>query len=172
LLAALGFAGAAWLTGWSPLFPAHLWFAALTVILVVTDLDEKLIPNRVLYPGTGAALVLLGLGAVATDRVADLGRGAVVAGVYFGLLLLVALVARGGFGLGDVKLAVVVGLFLGFWGYRVFANGLFLTGLAGGLPALLLILTRRAGRGHEIPYGPAMVFGAWAALALAAAGVV
>lgn len=166
LLSAVGFAGAVHVAGTGWLLPAHVVLAALTTVLVVTDLDEKLIPNRVLYPGTALAAALLAIGAVGTDRVADLGRGALAGVGYFALLLVVALASRGGFGMGDVKLAVVLGLFMGFWGWRVLASGLFYTGMIGGIPALVMIATRRAGRGDELPYGPAMVLGCWTALAL------
>lgn len=93
-----------------------------------------------------------------------MGRALVAAIGYFAVLLLVAIVTRGGFGMGDVKLAVLLGLFMGFWGWPVLAAGLFYTGLIGGIPALVLIATRRAGRGDELPYGPAMILGSWAAL--------
>lgn len=166
LLSAVGFAGAAHVAGTGWLLPSHLVLAALTTVLVVTDLDEKLIPNRVLYPGTAVAAGLLAVGAVGTDRLGDLGRGALAGVGYFALLLAVALASRGGFGMGDVKLAVVLGLFMGFWGWRVLASGLFYTGMIGGIPALVMIATRRAGRGDELPYGPAMVLGCWTALAL------
>ena len=165
-LAAAGLGGAVIVTDGSWLLPAHLWFAALTTVLVVTDLDEKLIPNRVLYPGTAVAFVLLAAGAVAEGRGPDLGRAALAAAGYFIMLLVVALIARGGFGMGDVKLAVLLGGFLGFWGWDTLATGVFLTGILGGLPAVYLLATGKATRGHEIPYGPAMILGAWIALVL------
>lgn len=148
------------------LLPAHLVFIGLTTVLTVTDLDEKLIPNRVLYPGTAVVAILLAVGAVAEDRVGDLGRGALAGTAFFAVLLVVALLSRGGFGMGDVKMAVVIGLVLGFWGWRVLAQGLFLTGIFGGIPALWLMATGKVGKGDELPYGPAMILGAWAALAV------
>lgn len=164
MLSAAGLMGAAYVAGPTWLLPAHLLMFGLTTVLVVTDLDEKIIPNRLLYPGTTASAALLSLGAVITGRGEDMGRALVAAIGYFAVLLLVAIVTRGGFGMGDVKLAVLLGLFMGFWGWPVLAAGLFYTGLIGGIPALVLIATRRAGRGDELPYGPAMILGSWAAL--------
>lgn len=164
LLAAAGAGGAVLVTGAGWLLPAHLWFVAVTTVLVVTDIDEKLIPNRILYPGTAVAFALLAAGAAAEGRVSDLGPAAIAAAGYFGVLLVVAIVARGGFGMGDVKLAVLLGGFLGFWGWETLATGVLLTGILGGLPAVYLLITRRATRGHEIPYGPPMILGAWLAL--------
>ncbi len=171
LLSAATFAAAGHVAGTGPLLAAHVLVAALTTVLVVTDLDAKLIPNRLLYPGTVISAALLAVGAIWVQRVSDLGRGAIAGLGYFGLLLMVALLTRGGFGMGDVKLAVVLGLFMGFWGWSVLASGLFYTGMYGGIPALVMIVTRRAGRGDELPYGPAMVLGAWTALATGGGGL-
>jgi leader peptidase (prepilin peptidase) / N-methyltransferase len=171
LLSAATFAAAGHVAGGGPLLAAHLLLAALTTVLVVTDLDAKLIPNRLLYPGTALAALLLALGAFSADRLPDLGRGVLAGLGYFGLLLVVALASRGGFGMGDVKLAVVLGLFMGFQGWSVLASGLFYTGMYGGIPALIMIVTRRAGRGDELPYGPAMVFGAWTAMVTGGGGL-
>ncbi|MGF1664850.1 MAG: prepilin peptidase [Acidimicrobiia bacterium] len=171
LLSAATFAAAGHVAGGGLLLPAHLLLAALTTVLVVTDLDAKLIPNRLLYPGTAIGAVLLAVGALSVDRPVDLGRGAISGVGYFGLLLLVAIITRGGFGMGDVKLAVVLGLFMGFWGWSVLASGLFYTGLYGGIPALVMIVTGRAGRGDELPYGPAMVLGTWTALVAGGGGL-
>lgn len=146
--------------------PAHLVFAAVTVVLVITDVDHKLIPNRILYPGTALAVALLAAGAAAESRVSDLTVGLAAGAGYFLVLLLVAIVARGGFGLGDVKLAMLLGVFTGFAGIRVFLLSVFLTGVYGGIPAIVMLVTRRAGTRDEMPYGPAMILGAWTALAV------
>ena len=68
--------------------PAYLWFVAVTVTLTLTDIDAKLIPNRILVPGTAVALVLLIGGAVIEDGpiVRPLAGGA----IYFALLLVLA----------------------------------------------------------------------------------
>jgi leader peptidase (prepilin peptidase)/N-methyltransferase len=170
IVSAVGFGGAAEVAGVGWLLPAHLFLVALTTVLVVTDLDQKIIPNRILYPGTLLAAALLAIGAGATGRLPDVGRGALAGFGYFGVLLIVAVATRGGFGMGDVKLAVVLGLFMGFWSWRVLASGLFYTGVLGGLPAIVMIVRGRARRGDELPYGPAMVFGTWTALFLGPAG--
>jgi leader peptidase (prepilin peptidase)/N-methyltransferase len=172
LLSAAGFAGAVAAVGESWLVWAHLWLVGLTLVLVVTDLDQKLIPNRILFPGTGVAVALLAAGSLLEHRVPDLVRGLGAGLGWFALLYLVALAARGGFGFGDVKLAFVLGVFAGFWSWRTLAVALFLTAMLGGLPALVMIVSRRAGRRDELPYGPAMVFGTWMAIALYAQSLV
>lgn len=150
--------------GWSWTLPAYLVFAAVSVVLMITDLDHKLIPNAVLYRGGAVALALLALGALLDG---DAGRlpTSILAGVgYFAVLFVVAVVARGGFGFGDVKLAAMLGPFVAYQGFEAFLLSVFFTGVLGGLPAILLLITRRAGFGDELPYGPAMILGAWMAL--------
>jgi leader peptidase (prepilin peptidase)/N-methyltransferase len=144
--------------------PAYLWFAGVTLTLVLTDLDVKRIPNRILYPGTVVGAALLLAGALIDGDPASFGRGVVGAGAYFGLFLLLALVARGGFGFGDVKLAFLLGLFLTYQSWGVLGAGIALGIAIGGVVALGLLALGKAGRKAKIPFGPAMVFGAYAAL--------
>jgi prepilin signal peptidase PulO-like enzyme (type II secretory pathway) len=86
---------------------------------------------------------------------ANLAIGLLAAGGFFFLL---ALLTRGAMGLGDVKLAAATGALVG-WPAMVAA--LLLGILAGGVAALLLLLTRRAGRKDYFAYGPYLASGAW-----------
>jgi leader peptidase (prepilin peptidase)/N-methyltransferase len=144
--------------------PAYLWFAAVTLTLVLTDLDVKRIPNRILYPGTVGGAGLLLAGALIDGEPGSFGRGVAGGGTYFALFLVLALVARGGFGFGDVKLAFLLGLFLTYQSWGVLGAGVALGIAIGGVVALGLLALGKAGRKAKIPFGPAMVFGAYAAL--------
>lgn len=146
------------------LLPAYLVVAATSVVLFVTDIDHKLIPNRVLYPATLATAVLLVAGAFIESRADRLLPALLGALGYFGALFGVYLVARGGFGFGDVKLAVLLGAVTAFQSQRTVLLAVFFTGVIGGVPAILLLLSRRARGGDEMPYGPPMLAGAWVAL--------
>lgn len=159
-----GFFGMTYTFGVSLVSVAHLAMVALTAMLVVTDFDHFRIPNRLLYPGGLLCAALLALAALLEDQPAQL-LGAVGGGVaYFTLLLLVYVAARGeGFGFGDVKLSLLLGFFAGFGGWRVLAYSLFITSLLGGIPALILLALGRS-RHTPIPYGPPLIFGAWAAI--------
>lgn len=75
-----------------------------------------------------------------------------------GLFLLLAIIQRGAMGLGDVKLAAVLGAVLGF---PLILTGLLYGILAGGVAALVLLATRRAGRKDAMAYGPYLALGAW-----------
>jgi leader peptidase (prepilin peptidase)/N-methyltransferase len=157
-------AGVAWRLGWEWALVAYLFFSGMTVALFLTDLDHKRIPNRITYPGTLIAFGLLAAGSAGDGTAAALPRALAGAGVYAGILFVVYLVARGGFGFGDVKLAVPLGLFLVFdaWG-RLFVAGL-VTAVIGAVIALGAVVLGRAGAKTEIPYGPSMILGAWVAL--------
>ncbi len=164
LAAGAAFSAAGWLGGNPVIVLSRVLLAAVSVVLFVTDLDHKLIPNRILYPGGVAAISVLGIGSALDGNLRAFGRGLALGAGYFALFYVVALIARGGFGFGDVKLAALLGTFTGQVSWPHFAIGIFLTGVIGGLPAIVLLATRRAGAKHELPYGPAMILGCWGAL--------
>ena len=142
--------------------PAYLWFVAVTVTLILTDLDSKLIPNRILFPGTAVALVLLIGGAIIESGpiVRPLAGGV----IYFALLLVLALIARGGFGFGDVKLAFLLGLFTAYQSWDALVVAVFAAFLLGGLVSLILVVFRIRSRKDSIPFGPYLVVGAYIAI--------
>lgn len=145
--------------------PAYLWFVALTFVLALIDVDTKLIPNRVLYPGGLVAAVLLAGGAVVDGEPAAFVRGLLAGGAYFAGTLVLAFVSRGGFGLGDVKLAALLGLFTGYRGWGILAVAVFTAFFLGGVVSLGLLATGRRGRKDAIPFGPFLVTGALVAIA-------
>jgi leader peptidase (prepilin peptidase) / N-methyltransferase len=140
---------------------AYLPFLWVLVALSLIDLETKLLPNRIVYPALIAGPLLLALAAV-LDRggIDDWGRALVAMVVSAGGFLLVALINPAGMGMGDVKLAGLIGLFLGYasWG-RVVA-GFFLAFLTGAIVGVVLMVAGRAGRKTAIPFGPFMALGA------------
>jgi len=160
----LAFAATAAVIGPVAVLPAYLWFVGLTVVLVLTDLDHKLIPNRILYPGTAIGVGLLFASAVVSGELSRFGV-AVAAGVaFFAVLLVIALVARGGFGMGDVKLGFLLGVFTGYLGWGRAIVAFVLAFVLGGLVSAVLLATRRRGRKDAIPFGPYLVAGAYGAI--------
>lgn len=155
---------AAWRFGSQAVVGAYIAFAVLTVALFLTDIDHKRIPNRISYPGTVATAALLAVTAWIDGETSAVPRALVGGLVYAAAFGLIYLAARGGFGFGDVKLAVSLGIFTAFVGWR----SLFVAGLAtaavGGLVALAAVLFARAGAKTEIPYGPPMIIGSWIAI--------
>ena len=163
-LLGLGWALAFARVGWAGSLPAHLAWATVTTALVITDLEHHLIPNRILYPGTGVTAALLAAGAFldrTPDRLGSAALGALLCLV--GMAALAAL-ARGAMGMGDVKLSALLGLLCGYRGVTTALAAILSGFLIGGVAALVLLLTRRAHRHTRIPFGPALVAGAWISL--------
>jgi leader peptidase (prepilin peptidase) / N-methyltransferase len=153
-----------WFTGLSWELPALLFLAALTIALGMIDLDTKRLPDAIVLPSYGVALVLLALAAWSPGAdahwealVRAVIGGAALFAVYFALLL----VYPSGMGFGDVKLAGVLGLYLGYFGWASLVVGWFAAFLLGGLFAVGLLVTGRAGRKTSVPFGPWMLLGAW-----------
>jgi len=143
--------------------PAYLWFVGVTLTLTLTDIDSKLIPNRILFPGTVVGLALLVAGGLVENG--PIVRAVAGGAIYFSLLMVLALIARGGFGFGDVKLAFLLGLFTAFQSWDTLIVAIFAAFLLGGAVSLFLVLTKIRGRKDAIPFGPYLVVGAYLAIA-------
>ena len=140
---------------------AFLYLASVSVALALIDLETRTLPDRIVLPSYPVAASLLTASALLAG---DFGRvpSALIGGVaLFGLYLVMALLFPGGMGHGDVKLAGVLGLYLGWLGWGALAVGAFSAFLLGGLFSLVLLLTHRANRKSGIPFGPWMLAGAW-----------
>jgi prepilin signal peptidase PulO-like enzyme (type II secretory pathway) len=136
--------------------PAYLVFAATMVTLTVTDLQTKLIPNRILAPATIAGVALLAAGGLVTREFAAIGHAAIGGLAYFAALFLLALIGRGALGFGDVKMSFIIGVFTGYLslGSVIIAGvGAF---IIAGIVSVVLLVTRRSGRKDSIPFGPFM----------------
>jgi leader peptidase (prepilin peptidase)/N-methyltransferase len=96
-----------------------------------------------------------------------LGSAVLATGLVGCAYLLIAILPRGGLGLGDVKLAAVLGFALGYQGWSAVAVGLLVPPLINGPWALFLLVTRRAGRSTALPFGPALLIGALLAVTTA-----
>lgn len=144
--------------------PAYLVFVGTSVLLTITDIDTKLIPNRILLRGGGLSAIALVVGALFAAAPGPLLRALAASAAYFGAMLILALLARGALGFGDVKLAALLGAFTGYlgWGHlAVTAVGSF---IIAGLVALVLLVFRLASRRDHIPFGPFMVAAAFVAV--------
>jgi leader peptidase (prepilin peptidase) / N-methyltransferase len=151
--------------------PAFLWLAATGLLLSVIDLQHRLLPNRVVLPAVLGGMALLLVAAASAGSWGQLVRALLGCGVLFGVFLVLALLSPAGLGMGDVKLAGLLGLYLGWVGW----GAVLLGGLAGfvvqAVVVLGLLLARRVGRESELPFGPALLLGAGLAI-VAANGLV
>jgi leader peptidase (prepilin peptidase)/N-methyltransferase len=110
--------------------------------------------------------VLLTGAAIASGDLESGARAAAGAGILFAGYLLLAFISPRGMGMGDVKLAGVIGLMLGWFGWSALAVGTLAAFILGGLVGIGLILARRASRNTGIPFGPWMLSGAWVGILL------
>jgi len=150
---------------WS-LLPAYLYLGAVGAALTFIDLDVHRLPDLIVLPSYPIAFVLLLVPTVVTGQWGWLLR-AVLAGLgLYVVYLVLALVSPGGAGLGfgDVKLAGLLGLLLGWLGWGPVLVSVLTAFVIGGVLAVFLLLVRRASRSSHIAFGPSMILGAWVAL--------
>jgi leader peptidase (prepilin peptidase)/N-methyltransferase len=135
-----------------------LVFVTMLVAITLTDLERRVIPNKILVVAGVAGVTIAAIG-----DPSSLPERAIAAGAAGGGLFLVALAYPRGMGLGDVKLAAVMGLFLG----RNAAPALLVALLAGSIVGLAIIAREGASaRKRAIPFGPFLALGAVVGLLL------
>jgi prepilin signal peptidase PulO-like enzyme (type II secretory pathway) len=146
----------AWWYGPTSRLIEGLVYTAVLVLTVVTDIEHRRILNAVIAP---AAVFAFGIGLVEPTP----GPVWVVVGGAVGLAIFLAmyLAYPRGLGMGDVKLAGLIGLMVGFPNVII---ALVLGVLLGGAGAFTLLLLRRVGLKSHIPYGPFIAIGGWVAL--------
>jgi len=128
-----------------------LVFVTMLAAITLTDLERRIIPNKILI-----AAAVPGVAIVAMADPGSLPERAIAAAAAGGLLLVAALAYPRGMGLGDVKLAATMGLFLG----RDVAPAIFVALLAGALVGLAMIARHGAGaRKRGIPFAPFLALG-------------
>jgi leader peptidase (prepilin peptidase)/N-methyltransferase len=128
-----------------------LVFVATLAAITLTDLERRIIPNRILLASAVAGLAIAAIadpGSLPERVIASVGAG--------GLLLLTALAYPKGMGMGDVKLAALMGLYLG----RAVAPALLVGFLAGAMVGVGLLLREgAAARKRGVPFGPFLALG-------------
>ncbi|MGC5627865.1 prepilin peptidase [Georgenia sp. Z1344] len=146
------------------------WLAGVGVLLAVTDHRTHRLPDKLLIGGGAVALPLLVAAALLAGEPGALLRAAAGALVPAGVLYAVALVTPGGVGLGDVKLLLLTGAWLGFLSVPAATVGPVLGIVVGGLVSIVAVVARRATLRSHVPLGPALLVGAAVATWLDLAG--
>lgn len=142
------------------LLPAYLAFAAGGVALALIDLDVRRLPDVIVLPLYVVLPVLLAVDGDPHALLRAALGGALLGGVY----LVIALVARGAMGWGDVKLAAPVGAMMGYLSWGTLLAGGFGAFVIGAAVGVVLIVASGAGRKTAVPFGPFMLVGAVAAI--------
>jgi leader peptidase (prepilin peptidase)/N-methyltransferase len=150
--------------GFTAELPAYLYLAAITVALALIDLDAYRLPNAIVLPSYVVAIALLAPACVIDGTLQPVARALAAMAALWLFFFAIRMVNPRGMGFGDVKLAGLVGLYLGWLGWGTVAVGTFAGFLLGSLVGVAMILFRRADRKAAIPFGPAMLAGTMLAL--------
>jgi leader peptidase (prepilin peptidase)/N-methyltransferase len=154
-----------WRIGLVPALPAFCYLAVAGVVLAFVDVALKRLPDPLTLPSYAVGAVLLGLAALGTEH-----GGARFGHALIGMVALLLLYAVQWFllpsqlGLGDVKLAGVLGLYLGWLGPSAWVAGTCAGFVLAALYSLALLASRRATLKSSIPFGPFMLAGTLAAV--------
>lgn len=145
---------------------AFAYLAVISVVLSVIDIRAHRLPNRVVLPGYAVGIALLGIASLLAGDAAPLLRALGGMGMLFVGYLALRLASPSSLGGGDVKLAGLLGLYLGWLGWSGLLVATAAAFLIGGAQAIAVLMRRRGDRRTRIPFGPAMIGGAWLAIAV------
>lgn len=139
------------------IYAAFFW---VLVVLTVIDLDHKLLPDRVVYPAFVVGWVALTVAALVDSDPARLVDAAIGSAIFGGFFFVVAFVYPAGMGGGDIKLAFVLGTFIGYLGAPgLVLVGMFLSFLIGALGGMGVMVVSGKGRKSQVPFGPFLAAG-------------
>jgi leader peptidase (prepilin peptidase)/N-methyltransferase len=156
LVTALAFAAVVATGGLDADLVLELPFVALLIAVAGVDIDHRIVPNRLVAPAAVSALALTPV--VSLDRVPEM---LIAAAAAFSFLLLAALAYPGGMGMGDVKLAGVMGLFLGI----AVIPALLVAFAAGSVVGVAMVVRHgAAARKRGVPFAPFLALGGFVAL--------
>lgn len=158
------FAAVTWWSGWDLMTLVLLYAAALTIALTLIDLEHRRLPDAIVLPSYPVVTALLALAATQSAEGFDLssfGRALLGGAALFAAYFVMALAHPRGMGFGDVKLAGVIGMILGWFGWGPFLVGFFAAFVLGGVFAVTMMIAGRATRASKVPFGPWMFAGMW-----------
>ena len=158
------FAGMAARFGFSWSLPAYLVLAAGLLALACIDLEHLLLPKRIVYPVFILVTALLLMAAIATHHWHDLLVAGLCGIAWFVVFFAMNAISPRVLGFGDVRLAPVLGLALGWLGVRYVLLGFFAANLIGAVIGIALIATKQMSRQQQIPYGVFLALGTLLAL--------
>jgi leader peptidase (prepilin peptidase)/N-methyltransferase len=142
------------------------WLAIAALPLAFIDVAVHRLPDKLTAAAYAGTLALLAAAALAGHHPGQLGRAALAGAALAFLYLIMFLASPASIGLGDGKLAASVGTALGWLGWRTLVTGTVACFLAAGLFAALLLALRRAKRTDHMAFGPFILLGALAAIAI------
>ena len=160
LASGLLFAAAAWRFGFSAKAFVYAAFFWTMLVLTVIDLDFKLLPDKFTYPLFIAGWVGLAIAAFVEDDPDRLVDALIGMAIFGGFLFIVAFISPRGMGMGDVKLGLSLGTFLGYIdapGHVLL--GMFMAFVLGGVIGIIIARVTGGGRKMQVPFGPFLMLG-------------
>lgn len=166
LLAGALFGAVAWKFGLTWRLPLLLTFTFTLLAITVTDLEHKRIPATIVWWSLAICVPLMVVAALSEGRPGAMGVAAAGAVAFSGALRIIHELNPKWMGFGDVRLALLLGLVLGFLGAKVLATGVMLSFIYGTVIGLLLIVGGKGEFGKAVPFGPYLALGAVTAMML------
>jgi leader peptidase (prepilin peptidase)/N-methyltransferase len=139
--------------------PAYLVVVATLIALTVIDLRLLILPNRILLPMTGVSVALFGLATIVDGDVDQFARALACAAAAFIVFFALHVAAPSGMGFGDVKLAFLLGLTLGWSSVADTVLGFMLGFVLGAVIGVGLIAAGVRSRKQPVPFGPFLAAG-------------
>jgi leader peptidase (prepilin peptidase)/N-methyltransferase len=146
--------------GGDPALPAYILLAVLGVQLARIDISLHLLPNQVVLFLLLGGLAFLLAPVLAGSQWPSVLRAMAGAAILFVIYLILAIISPGGIGMGDVKLAGPIGLYLGYLGWGQLFYGGLLGFVAGGITSAVMLRRHRSARLTEVAHGPSMLIAA------------
>jgi leader peptidase (prepilin peptidase)/N-methyltransferase len=143
--------------GADPALPAFILLAVLGVQLARIDISLYLLPNQLVLFLLLGGLAFLLAAVFAGSQLPSVLRAVAGAAILFVIYLILAVISPGGIGMGDVKLAGPVGLYLGYLGWSQLLYGGLLGFIVGGIVSALLLRWHWKERPAEVAFGPSML---------------
>jgi len=164
-LTAVLFAAVGFRFGLDPAVPAYLVLIGALVVQSIIDLRVRRLPREITYTALGGGGVLLAAAALGSHDPTRLWRAMIGATVALAAMWLVHVASRGDLGDGDVRLAPLLGLYLGYVSLESVAVGLTVGFLLGAVLAIALMARHRPP--PSLPFGPFLAAGTLATLLVA-----
>ncbi len=164
LVCAFALAAVAARFGWAWALPAYLLFAYSATAICYIDMRHHIIPNRIVYTTLFASVALLGIAAIADNSADSLVRALIGMVGASGFFFIVWFIYPKGMGYGDVRLALLIGLFTGWIGIGNVFLGVMAGLLLGAVSGLFFVVLRFVGMKDPIPYGPFLIAGAFVSI--------